>query len=463
MGSCATIRFFAVRQCFNIRSAQHANRGWIVDWPLRAIPLHPARWYLSQAVWWSPAPPKRRCTTTTTYPASVPTLIPPDTMNPTPYARSAIALSVLGLLSACGGGGSSTDSAQSFVAQVSPEAPTSNRLRALGTGSGSTGAAAVTITNEQLFQWAQKQYPEIFGTLAPVVISNLAYEGKLFDVRDYRNGSYLGVANGVAYGLGPFTGNALQSFGAVQGFADTVCPGGVCPGTTPGGGGGGGPLNGCTIPASQALQTGNSYRAVYVNSQFSPTASSGEYTLEGVVNGPATFQGQSAIQTTNTVSGFQLGEMVNTNVKTFQQVGDNELLKTLGTEFDSSFSGFNISVRTVTAPAWLNSEYTLSIGQSITKTETSTQTYISSPIPLPPQTSTTTSTHKYEARETISVQGRSWDTCRYRVTTAGSDTADLLWVIYGKGFMARQEAYNGAGTLLNRSELKTATMNGSSL
>jgi hypothetical protein len=384
-------------------------------------------------------------------------------MNPTPYARSAIALSVLGLLSACGGSGSSTDSAQSSVAQVTADAPTSNRLRALGSGSGSTGAAAVTITNDQLFQWAQKQYPEIFGTLAPIVISNLAYDGKVFDVRDYRNGSYLGVANGVAYGLGAFTGNALQSFGAVQGFAETVCPGGVCPGTTPGGGGGGGSLNGCTLPASQALRTGNSYRAVYVNNQFSPSASSGEYTLEGVVNGAATFEGQSVIQTTNTVAGFQLGEMVNSNVKTYQQIGDNDLIKTLGTEFDTSFSGFNLSVRTVTAPVWVNSEYTLSVGQSITKTEGSTLTYISSPIPLTPQTTSTTSTHKYETRETISVQGRSWDTCRYRVTTADSDTVDLLWVIYGQGFMARQEAYNGAGTLLNRSELKTATMNGSAL
>lgn len=379
-----------------------------------------------------------------------------------PYLHcTALALAAAALVAACGGESSTSMTAQDFVARISTNAPSSDRLRALSVGGGSSGAAATTITNAQLFQWAQLQYPELFGTATPAVISNLPYDGKLFDVRDFGNGSYLGVANGRAYGLGPFTNGALVDFGAVQSYADMVCSKVNC---APTGGGGNGTLNGCTLPASEALRTGNRYTAVYVNTVLLPTASSGEHTVEGVVDGPASFEGQSAIKVTNTVRGFQSGQNVNATVKSYQQIAANDLTGTLGAETETSVAGFSLTMRTVYNPVDLNTEFTLSPGASMNKTFSTTSTYVNAPFPLPPSTGSGTTAITYEGRETITVLGRSFDTCRYKdVAQVAGSTPGYSWYIYGKGIPARHESRNAAGAVVERSELKSATINGAAL
>ena len=108
--------------------------------------------------------------------------------------------------------------------------PEVRRQHCLGRGAGAaarggTEPAAVAsknITNDQVFASAQLTYPELFpGT--PATFSAVVYQGKSFSGRAYANGNYLAVANGEAWGLGPFTNQVLQSFGVVQNYVDLVC------------------------------------------------------------------------------------------------------------------------------------------------------------------------------------------------------------------------------------------------
>lgn len=323
-------------------------------------------------------------------------------------------------------------------------------------------ASVAPITNDQLFQWAQLQFPELFGSVAPRVIANLPYNGQLFDVREFRGGAYLGISQGRVFGLGPFTNGQLVDFGAVQSFAAQVCSRVSCGGavTPVDPGAGTGALNGCTLPASEALRTGNRLTAVYKNDVFAPQASSGEFTIESVVDGPASFEGQSAIKATSRVRGVQQGETIDVNTISFSQVAENELSRSLGSETVVSFlPGSLLTLRTVNTPPVLNREFTLQPGQSIDQTFTATSTYINSPFPLPPTTASSTSRSTYEARETINVLGRSYNTCRYKITGVGDETT-FNWAIVGNGLSARTESRNSAGALLVRIDLRSATING---
>ena len=135
-------------------------------------------------------------------------------MSPARPSPKSPALLVALLLTACGGGD---------PAGPPPSAPGSAselRERPLATA---PAATPPVVSNEQLFTWAQLTFPELFGTSPPQAMT-VPYQGRNFDVRYYatRN-AYLGVADGEAFGLGDFTGGALQSFGPVSNYADAVC------------------------------------------------------------------------------------------------------------------------------------------------------------------------------------------------------------------------------------------------
>lgn len=380
------------------------------------------------------------------------------------FTRTALALALAAALAACGGGETPRSAAQSFTdALASTPAPSrSDRLRALATGV-VAAATTTTITNEQFFQGAEAIYPDLFPTTpAPTSISNLPYQGRTFVVKAYANGNFLGVSNdGIAWGLGPFTGGELVQFGTVQSFAALVCGTITC--STGGTGGGTGALNGCVEPASTWLRVGNTYEAVYANQVFAPVASSGEYRIDGEVDSTTTFEGQAAFKVRNRVRGQQSGEAVDADVFSFSQVGDNDLTLTYGSETQVSVSGFSLNSRTVFNPAELNSEFTLQIGQSLDKTTSSTTTMTGGPIPFPPTSGSSTTQYTYEARETITVQGRSWETCRYREAVQAAQHIGYSWYIVGRGFTARHESRNASGTVLERSELKSAKVNGAAI
>lgn len=252
-----------------------------------------------------------------------------------------------------------------------------------------------------------------------------------------------------------------MQFGALQSFATLVC--GVITCSTGGTGGGTGALNGCTEPASAWLRVGNTYEAVYTSQVFTPVASSGEFTASGQVDSTTTFEGQTAFKINNRVKGTQAGVATDSLVIVYQQIADNELARTLGSEAQMSIEGFSLTSRTVFNPGDLNTEFTLQVGQSLDKTTSSTTTLIGGPFPFPPTTGSSTTKYTYEARETISVHGRSWETCRYREDVQAAQYIGYSWHIVGRGFTARHESRNPAGTVIERSELKSAKVNGAAL
>lgn len=378
--------------------------------------------------------------------------------------RSALALAVAALIAACGGGEAPSSAAQSFTdALASTPAPArSDRLRALaaGVGGGSTAAAAGPITNDQLFAGAQAIFPSLFpASPAPTTINNLAYQGRVYTVKAYANGNYLAIStDGVVWGLGPYTNGALVQFEAVQAYADLVCANIDCGG---GGTGGGGSLNGCTIGAAEALRTGNTYSAVYVSNVLVAPTSTGEYTVTGRVDGSATFEGQSVIKVSSTIKGVERGQAVDVIDTAYEQIAENDLVRSVGNEAQATFGGFNATLKTVFTPPTLNTEFTLAPGASLTKSVTSTSTTVAAGLPpLPPSTGTSTTTHTYEARETVSVLGRTYETCRYKSVTSGSDSSEYSWYIVGRGLPAKSESRTAAGTVQHRAELKSATING---
>ena len=82
-------------------------------------------------------------------------------------------------------------------------------------------AAAASVDATTLFDWAEWKYPELF----PKGPSNfsVSYLGVDYTVRAYGNGNYLGVTiSGDIFGLGAFTGNALQGFGNSADYAAQV-------------------------------------------------------------------------------------------------------------------------------------------------------------------------------------------------------------------------------------------------
>lgn len=380
--------------------------------------------------------------------------------------RHALALAVVALVAACGGGETPTRTAtQTFSdALASQQAVPSNRLRAMAAGGGSTGAAAVAITDTQLFQGAEAIFPDLFPVaVAPTSISNLSHEGKIFQVRAYANGNYLGVANdGFVYGLGAFTGGGLAKFDAKQSYADLVCSRINC-GSTGDSTGPVGPLNGCTEGASVGLTPGRTYHAVYISSALVAPTSTGEYTVDSIVNGAASFADQATVKMTTTAKGKQFGVDVDTNVLTYHQAAEFDLTRTVGSELTTTLQGITTSIKLVnTAPASLNNEFSLALGGSMSKTETTTTTTVFTGLPLPPQqnTNSTTSSHTYEARESVTVPAGTFSTCRYKLTTAGVPGSTLSWVIVGRGIAARNESRTDAGAVEHRLELKAATING---
>lgn len=79
--------------------------------------------------------------------------------------------------------------------------------------------AAALISPSQLFDWAQLRFPELFPPGPPN--QTLSANGVSYTVRFYPGtGNYLGVGltDQVVYGLGPFTGQKLLSFGALADF-----------------------------------------------------------------------------------------------------------------------------------------------------------------------------------------------------------------------------------------------------
>lgn len=90
---------------------------------------------------------------------------------------------------------------------------------------GSGVMAQTAPSADQLFNWIERIYPDLFPT-GPATQSIAPYT-----VRAYNTGNYLGVANGNLYILGPITAHMLFNFGPTVQFACQVTPTATgCPG-----------------------------------------------------------------------------------------------------------------------------------------------------------------------------------------------------------------------------------------
>ncbi|MBE0547496.1 MAG: hypothetical protein IH627_07550 [Rubrivivax sp.] len=328
----------------------------------------------------------------------------------------------------------------------------------------------------QLFDWAEYTYPALFPK-GPQN-ADVVRDGVDYVERAYTNGNALRMTRGSAdptvYGFGPFTDNVLVSFGKWSDFAAlvhadacNVYPG-SCGGQTPTG-----TLNECTDPAVATLPTGFTSRLVYDYSG----ALTGEQTIETVIDGPSTFEGQSAIKITSTTSGTNSAGGIGfpitttTKVETFEQLGSNGVTKTLGALVEVTTGGKLIgevqipgstsSSKTVYNPPRENLEFHIALGETGTIVSTSTTTTIVPP--GSPIGSTVTDTFTFEAKEPVTVLAGTYDTCRYRTAGENANSYTTVWYILGKGIAAQiVSTENGVET--SRQQLKPgSTYNGAAL
>jgi hypothetical protein len=382
-------------------------------------------------------------------------------------------------LTACGGGAedSTIASSQGAMAFASSMA---NQPAARALGNDRKVRLAATSVNgvdaNLLMDWAEFKFAELLPK-ARVRKYQLEYLGKNYSVREYTVGNvvrYLGVTDlGEVYGLGDFTNDALQPYGVIADWAAQVLQdrcsvnATLCNNPPPAG-----PLNSCTMPASQYLSPGNRFNAVYTSSGTVVS----ETTTESTVEANGTFDGRTGVRVRSTSSsnsttqGFTIS--VGTNIDSWHQAGNGGLLLTLGSEGSTTsggvvFNGVTIGgtttpLRVVYNPADTNLQFTLGLGQSMTKYTTAVITTAGVPVPL-----ISGINYTYEANEDITVLGRTYATCRYLETAQdGMGGTTRVWYIRGKGAPARtvSTATGPQGTTeVTTIDLKSGSINGQPL
>ncbi|WP_395701768.1 hypothetical protein [Aquabacterium sp.] len=292
---------------------------------------------------------------------------------------------------------------------------------------------AVTITPDQLFDWAQGHYPTLFP--AGSVSFPWVDAGVHYTLRHYPGtGNYLGVADdGGVYALGDFTANRIQGLGPLSAFACQVAPG-RCVGSNPLASG---PLYACADAQWNDHPDGFHITIRYRRSGYADD----ELVDDTVTEGMTVFEGQNVRQITELMTYTR---QVNgqtqtaTNRSTRYEVRlDGGHYLSAGSIVESSGPAGQSTARQVYQPLMPHPERSLGIGQSVTVSAIKTVTPLvpagQPPSDAPVQTMTT-----FEARETIAVQGRSFDTCRLRIVDATSpSTYTLVWMLPGKGVAAK--------------------------
>lgn len=378
-----------------------------------------------------------------------------------PLIRFSASTAVLALLNACGGGDGPGEAPAraaglgSQVKQAQAAAPSPAQ---------SAAVVLVSVDARVLFDWAEVVYPSLF----PRGPQNypLRYEEVDYSVRSYANGNHLGVTTtGAVFGLGPFTNQVLQAFGRDSDYAAQV-QAAACQ-TYPGSCTVNVPLNECIDPAQARLSTGLSSSLVYDVSGAVP----GTLTVDTTINGAAVFEGQNAIKTTTVTKGSTISAAFSgtftLTLESFELMGSDGVTRSLGGLFgqvnEGFFNGVSTGIssqksKTVFMPARDNLQFYLQLGQSRTTVSTSTVTF-TDPATLEPLASTIGEPYTFEARETVTVLGKAYSSCRYRL--AGSQVGDytLSWYLLGKGVPVRIVSYLGSNAIRTQ-ELRSGTYNG---
>jgi hypothetical protein len=224
--------------------------------------------------------------------------------------------------------------------------------------------------------------------------------------------------------------------------------------------------NACFDPAEALLTPGFTTTGVYDDG----SALTGDMTITETIDGPGVFEGQTRTQrtvTTSTTAAGNSNQRVLTVMRAYQQ-SSGGLLTQYGntatfTQVDGGVSRPSGSSKAVNTPPYVDKFYRLALGESTTVSVTAVVTAN----PPPPQFSTTTTntfteTTTYVGNETVTVFGRSFNTCKYVRNTVPANGAPSItstgWRMLGKGVVVKLESTSaGTTTLL---QLKSGTLNG---
>ncbi len=410
-------------------------------------------------------------------------------LSPFSLQRSLLALAAaaaLATLAACGGGADApSEGAVKFVAQmralaVQAEVAAPVNPKAAAVASTATGAALTTsVTADMVLDWAEFKFASLFPKLVVQKFPAVVYAGVTYNARAYSGPwgtRYIGITpDGRIFGLGDFTNNLLQAFETVAFWAAQVdadrcavtpssCVGTATPPA--------GPLNDCTLPAAQALATGSRFLATYALSG----SITGQLTIDSLVQGAGTFEGQNAVKTLNKIETSASSQGVTITSKndatSYEQDGGNGFTKSLGSEASVSTGGVTVPgvgtvggsvslIKTVYSPAGLNVEFSIQPGQSIKKESAILSTVDGRVQPL----FSSSTTFTFVAREQVVVRGRNFSTCKYTQTDGSGSGITTTWHILNRGVAAKTETtttINGK-TNTDLTELVQGSFNGTPL
>ena len=367
---------------------------------------------------------------------------------------------LLATLLACGGGASPGD--PSVLLQSHPVASNAGPITAMAAAAVPKRAAAVRMPDgTSLFNWAEGAYPSLFE--AP-------QSNQTIDVWTYRyypkTDIYLGVNTmGDVLGLVGTGGGAYNAvpLGKIESFGCAVYPS-DCAATPPASG----PTtyNECVDPAAMALPTGFNMRLVNSWVGFI----TGEETVEHLIEGPATFEGQSAVKSKQTMTGSHtvlgFSQAVSSREWMYEKVQSSGLIVMLGAEFDTAgfsaggytFPASTTTSKTVYSPAVEERAFTLKVGESVTVAHKGTNSNSGGSLPSSTVSFDYSVTFTYVARETVAVSGRNFDTCKYTSEASDSSIPSTFWYLVGKGIPVKSESTSSAGT--QQILLKSGTYNG---
>lgn len=361
------------------------------------------------------------------------------------FTKYLAAVTVATLLAACGGGADSTQ-----ATSASPQAVAS-AMRAGPRLLSPMAAATATEAANQLMDAAEAAYPQYFPSRQPT------QSFAPFVFRYYpQTGIYLGV---VVTNSSFYTLNGVYAAGSPFGGLDNpTLIGLVTDFITPVGGGGGGTANGCFDLA--LFDTQGTHLEVAYSYSGSMT---GTQVMDTTVGGLTTFEGYQARETTTLVSANHDGMSSNSTTRSYiLRTGDAEVTHygTIGT-YSSTMQGvtYSSTIRTVMSPPYVDPQYSLAIGASVTSTHSGFSTTTTSMTGAPDQTHaspfSSTMTTKYVGQESVTVPAGTFNTCKFEVTTSGSTDVSTSWFIAGKGIHVKSSySYNSTVSVIQAVSVK---------
>lgn len=364
-----------------------------------------------------------------------------------------LALAAAAMMAACGGGSGPAPT---------PATP-QQALQAIQAKAAKLRADAVPIADaaSQLMDFAEQTFPEFF----PSNQQNNSAPPFLFRYYAATN-NYLGVATtndgpfveSNVYIVGDSFGNTLANPITVGPLTNFITP------TGGGGGGEGGTGNGCFDLALADTQG----TIIDVRYQYSGTITGNTKVLT-TVGAMTTFEGQSARETdivTSVTAGMGLIANLAATGKTYSlREGDN--MRHVGSQISASVSaaGFttNTTIKSIYTPPYLDTQYSLAMGASVTVTavgqSTTTVSIPGSPFPIPPTVAdiNTSVTHTYVTRESVTVPAGTFQACKYTTAPAGGGVVSTTWYALPKGIPVK---ITSEGQVI---EATQATVNGAAI